>query len=210
MPDIEEMYARYYKRLLDIILACMMAIALLPILLIIYCVLYISQDEKPFFLQPRPGKFGKVFRIIKFRTMVGGSTSSYSSLGNATRLTKIGKFLRHYSLDELPQLINVLKGEMSFVGPRPLLLEYLHNYTSEQMQRHNVLPGITGWAQLHRRDNITWEKKLRMDVWYVQNLSFKLDMKILFYTMFRFSSLQGAETRDTDLMPKFSENKSNS
>ncbi|MEX0995990.1 MAG: sugar transferase [Flavobacteriaceae bacterium] len=177
------MYKTVFKRVLDFILALIGLLVLSPVFLIVSIALLFANNGKPFFIQTRPGKHGRLFNIIKFKTMTDEKDAEGRLLPDSERLTAVGKFVRKTSLDELPQLINVLKGDMSFVGPRPLLPEYLPLYNKEQKKRHDVKPGITGWAQVNGRNAISWEQKFVLDVWYVQNQSFVLDLKILFLTM---------------------------
>ncbi len=155
---------------------------LLPIFLVVMIGLFLANDGKPFFFQLRPGKNGKIFKIIKFKTMNDKKDSNGTLLSDAERLTAIGSFVRKTSLDEIPQLINVLKGDMSLIGPRPLLVQYLPLYNEHQARRHEVRPGITGWAQVNGRNAISWNQKFDYDVWYVENISFILDFKIFFLT----------------------------
>lgn len=171
------------KIIFDKIFALILMIVLSPIYLIIICILRLKVGKPILFKQSRPGYKEKIFDIYKFRTMTNQVDEKGNLLNDEQRLTKVGKFLRSTSLDELPQLFNVLKGDMSFVGPRPLLVEYLKLYTVKQKKRHNVKPGITGWAQVNGRNVIDWEKKFEYDVWYVEHQSFLLDMKILWMTM---------------------------
>jgi undecaprenyl phosphate N,N'-diacetylbacillosamine 1-phosphate transferase len=145
--------------------------------------LYIANRGEPFFFQPRPGKNGKIFKVIKFKTMNDGKDANGNLLPDNERLTPIGSFVRKTSLDEIPQLLNVIKGEMSLIGPRPLLIQYLPLYNAHQARRHEVRPGITGWAQVNGRNSISWQQKFDYDVWYVDNVSFTLDLKILFLTL---------------------------
>ncbi|MCH4823817.1 sugar transferase [Gramella lutea] len=177
------MYKDIVKPLLDFFISLIGFIIISPVFIIVLILLAFANDGKPFFVQRRPGKSGRIFKIIKFRTMTDGRDENGHLLPDAQRLTVIGKFVRKTSLDEIPQLINVIKGDMSFVGPRPLLPEYLPIYSEEQMIRHNVRPGITGWAQVNGRNAISWKKKFELDVWYVENISFWLDLKILFKTV---------------------------
>ena len=177
------MYSRYFKPLIDIVLSLIGLIILSPVLLVISVLLAYVNDWKPFFFQSRPGKDGKIFRIVKFKTMNDRRDIDGNLLSDAERLTPIGRFVRKASLDEIPQLINVLKGDMSLVGPRPLLVEYLPLYSQEQARRHEVRPGITGWAQVNGRNAISWQQKFEYDVWYVDHVSFLLDLKILFLTI---------------------------
>ena len=174
----------FIKRFLDFTFSLCVLVVLLPFLLIIALFLFFANKEAGvFFKQNRPGKDAQIFKVIKFKTMNDDRDADGRLLPDNVRLTKIGKIVRSLSLDEIPQLINVFKGEMSLVGPRPLLEEYLPLYSTEQVRRHDVRPGITGWAQINGRNNISWKKKIEMDVWYVDNCSFILDMKILFLTI---------------------------
>ena len=156
-----------------------------------------------FFRQIRPGYKGEPFLLYKFRTMNDAKDSQGNALADELRLTRVGKWIRKYSLDEFPQLINVLKGELSFVGPRPLLMEYLPRYTAEQARRHDVKPGITGWAQVNGRNALTWEEKFALDVWYVDNFSFWLDMKILWITFLKVLKAEGISQEGSATMPEF-------
>ena len=178
------MYRNCIKRILDFCIALCALSVLWPILLVITIFLHFAnKGAGAFFTQERPGKNAKIFRVIKYKTMTDERDADGKLLPDAQRLTKIGKIVRSLSIDELPQLFNVLKGDMSFVGPRPLLVKYLPLYSKEQMRRHDVRPGITGWAQVNGRNAITHTKKFEYDVWYVDNLSFLLDIKILFLTI---------------------------
>jgi len=178
------MYSNCIKRILDFFIALFALSFLWPILLVITIFLHFAnKGAGAFFTQERPGKNAKIFRVIKYKTMTDERDSDGKLLPDAQRLTRIGKIVRSLSIDELPQLINVLKGDMSFVGPRPLLVKYLPLYSKEQMRRHDVRPGITGWAQVNGRNAITHTKKFEYDVWYVDNISFLLDLKILFLTI---------------------------
>jgi lipopolysaccharide/colanic/teichoic acid biosynthesis glycosyltransferase len=179
------MYKKYIKSILDFSIAFVGFLILLPVVLTITLVLAIINNGKPFFFQTRPGKNEKLFNIVKFKTMNDKKDENGQLLPDENRITFLGKMLRKTSLDELPQLINVLKGDMSLIGPRPLLVEYLSLYSNEQRKRQNVKPGITGWAQINGRNLITWKKKLEYDVWYVNNISFALDLKILYRTIFK-------------------------
>ncbi len=177
------MYKAFFKRLLDFIIALIAIIVLLPIFLIITACLYFANEGKPFFFQERPGWKEKVFNIIKFKTMNDKKDSNGDLLPDKDRLTKIGSFVRKTSLDELPQLMNVLKGDMSLIGPRPLRTYYLPLYNEGQKKRHDVRPGITGWAQVNGRNAISWTKKFELDVYYADNISFLLDLRIIFLTI---------------------------
>lgn len=178
------MYKKYLKRLLDFIISLSVLLCIWPILLILTIWLHFAnKGAGAFFTQERPGKDGKIFRVIKFKTMTDERDKDGNLLPDEYRLTKVGKLVRSTSLDELPQLINVLKGDMALIGPRPLLPEYLPLYSAEQARRHEVRPGITGWAQVNGRNAISWKKKFELDVWYVDHCSFLLDMKIVFMTV---------------------------
>ena len=173
------------KRLFDIILSLILIILFLPIYMVLFALIPIKMGYPIFFRQLRPGYKEKIFSIYKFRTMTNDRDKNGDLLPDKDRLLGLGKFIRSTSLDELPQLLNVLKGDMSFVGPRPLLVEYLSLYTEEQKKRHDVKPGITGWAQVNGRNTISWEQKFKYDVWYVDNQSFILDIKILWMTFLK-------------------------
>ena len=178
------MYKNCIKRILDFCIALCALSILWPILLVITMFLHFAnKGASAFFTQERPGKDAKIFKVVKYKTMTDERDADGKLLPDAQRLTKIGKIVRSLSIDELPQLFNVLKGDMSFVGPRPLLVKYLPLYSKEQMRRHDVRPGITGWAQVNGRNAITHTKKFEYDVWYVDNISFLLDIKILFLTI---------------------------
>jgi lipopolysaccharide/colanic/teichoic acid biosynthesis glycosyltransferase len=184
------------KRFLDLIIAFTALILLSPIVIVVFISLLITNGGKAFFTQERPGKNEKIFDIIKFKTMNDKKDAQGEFLPFNKRVTKIGILIRKYSLDEIPQLINVLIGDMSIIGPRPLLPEYLPLYNAEQKKRHNVKPGITGWAQVKGRNSISWNQKFTYDVWYVENLSFFLDFKILLLTVKRIIFPQGINTSD--------------
>lgn len=178
------MYKNFFKRLFDFTIALIALIALSPIILVVTIWLHFAnKGAGAFFTQERPGKDAKIFRVIKFKTMTDERDAEGKPLPDAQRLTKVGRIVRSTSLDELPQLFNVLKGDMALIGPRPLLVKYLPLYTSTQMRRHEVRPGITGWAQVNGRNTITHTKKFEYDVWYVDHLSLTLDLKIIFMTI---------------------------
>ena len=177
------MYNYCLKRTIDLIFSLIVLILLSPILFFVTLILFITNHGTPFFVQSRPGLKGQVFRIIKFKTMNEHRDSNGNLLPDDQRLTTIGKFVRKTSLDEFPQLINVLKGDMSLIGPRPLLVQYLPLYSLRQARRHEVRPGISGWAQVNGRNTISWAKKFELDVWYVDHLSFSLDLKIIFLSI---------------------------
>lgn len=196
-------YKRYIKRIIDFSLSLTGFICLLPIFLVITIFLFFANQGKPFFVQKRPGKKGEIFKIVKFKTMNDKKDKQGKLLPDADRLTKIGAFVRKTSLDEIPQLINVIKGDMSLIGPRPLLVHYLHLYSDFQNRRHEVKPGITGWAQVNGRNAISWDKKFELDVWYVDNISFKLDMKILFMTVKKVIISEGINAADAATIEPF-------
>lgn len=178
------MYKHFFKRLIDFILVLCVLLVIWPILLIITVWLHFAnKGAGAFFTQDRPGKNGKIFKVIKYKTMTDERDAEGNLLPDAERLTKVGRFVRSTSIDELPQLINVLKGDMALIGPRPLLPQYLPLYSPEQARRHEVRPGITGWAQINGRNAISWTKKFEYDVWYVDHCSFWLDLKIVFLTI---------------------------
>lgn len=177
------MYKALFKRVIDFFAALIGLLLLSPIIILVIIFLAFANDGKPFFFQKRPGKNEKIFSIIKFKTMNDRKDSDGNLLSDAERLTKVGSFVRKTSLDEIPQLINVLIGDMSLIGPRPLLIQYLPLYNDIQKRRHEVRPGITGWAQVNGRNSISWEKKFELDVWYVKNISLILDLKIFFLTL---------------------------
>jgi sugar transferase EpsL len=191
------------KRLVDLFFAVIMLIFLCIPMLVIAIVILVSMGNPVLFKQVRPGFKGKPFRIMKFRTMNSNRDQGGIILPDQERLTKTGKFLRKFSLDELPQLFNVLKGDLSFVGPRPLLMEYLPRYTREQARRHDVKPGITGWAQVNGRNAITWEEKFNLDIWYVDNGNFMLDIKILWMTFLKALKREGISAEGYATMPEF-------
>lgn len=179
------------KRLFDLVISLSLLFVFLPIILIVTILVRFKLGSPILFKQQRPGLYGKPFYVYKFRTMLDARDNSGQLLPDHMRLTSFGKFLRKYSVDELPQLFNVVKGDISLVGPRPLLMEYLTLYTEEQAKRHNVRPGVTGWAQVNGRNAITWEEKFQLDVWYVENQSFLLDMKILVQTVIKVFKSEG-------------------
>lgn len=177
------MYKNFLKRVFDFIIVLCVLLVIWPFLLIVTILLFIfNEGAGAFFLQDRPGYKGKPFKIIKFKTMNEKKGSDGKLLPDVQRITKFGSFVRNMSIDELPQLINVLKGDMAIIGPRPLLMQYLPLYSKEQARRHDVRPGITGWAQCHGRNNLSWTKKFELDVWYVDHVSFKTDVEIVWTT----------------------------
>lgn len=193
----------FFKNILDTLLAFIGLVLLLPIFISVLFLLLISNQGKPFFFQKRPGKSNKIFILIKFKTMNDLKDKNGQLLPDAERLTPVGSFVRKTSLDEIPQLLNVLKGDMSLVGPRPLLVEYLPLYNAEQKRRHEVKPGITGWAQVNGRNAISWEEKFALDVWYVDHKSFWLDVKILFLTIWKVFKREGIKSATAATMEKF-------
>lgn len=201
------MYAKYIKRILDLILSLMALILLMPLMLIIGILVAINLGNPIIFKQKRPGKDEKIFTLYKFRTMTDEKDEKGKLLPDSQRLTKFGKFLRSTSLDELPELINILKGDMSIVGPRPLLVEYLKLYNEEQKHRHDVRPGLTGLAQTSGRNAITWEEKFEKDIEYVHNISFIGDVKIIIKTAIKVFKREGISGTDSDTMQKFEGNK---
>lgn len=199
-------YHFFFKRVIDFIFAFMALILLSPLIFIIFFILFINNKGKVFFFQKRPGKNEKIFEVIKFKTMTDKKDKQGNLLSDAQRLTKMGTFIRKTSLDEIPQLLNVLKGDMSLIGPRPLLPEYLSLYDITQKKRHNVKPGITGWAQVNGRNAISWAKKFEYDIWYIENLSFILDMKILFQTVIKVVKSEDINTENQATTKKFEGN----
>lgn len=191
------------KRIFDILISLALLFFLWPVLLIICILVKISVKSSVFFLQERIGKGNKIFKIIKFRTMKDIKDKYGNELPDFERITKLGIFLRATSLDELPELINVIKGEMSLVGPRPLLIQYLSVYNEQQIRRHEVLPGVTGWAQVNGRNSLTWNEKFNLDVWYVDNRSFLLDLKILFLTVYKVLKREGVNQGEGITMEYF-------
>lgn len=197
------MYKAFGKRFFDFFFAMFGFILLLPFFWVVIIFLTISNRGSALFLQTRPGKNKKLFTVIKFKTMNDCKDTDGKLLPDAERLTWIGKFVRKSSLDEIPQLLNVIKGEMSLVGPRPLLVEYLPLYSERQARRHEVKPGITGWAQVNGRNAISWQQKFEFDVWYVDNISFKTDLKILWMTINKVFKSEGINSSNSATMEKF-------
>jgi undecaprenyl phosphate N,N'-diacetylbacillosamine 1-phosphate transferase len=196
-------YRKLLKPFLDFVIALTGFIILLPVFLIITVLLIIANNGNSFFFQSRPGLQGKIFKVIKFKTMNDRKDEKGVLLPDEKRLTGIGAFIRKSSLDEIPQLLNVIKGDMSLVGPRPLLVDYLPLYNAEQKRRHEVKPGITGWAQVNGRNAISWEQKFKYDVWYADHLSFLLDAKIIFLTIKKVFKLEGINSATAATMDKF-------
>lgn len=191
------------KRLLDITISLIALIFLLPLMSLICLLVIINLGSPAFFLQERVGKDNKIFKMIKFRTMKNSTDKNGNLLSDNERVTKFGSFLRSFSLDELPELINILKGDMSLVGPRALLVQYLGLYNDEQIRRHEVLPGLTGWAQINGRNSITWSEKFKLDVWYVDNWSLWLDIKIFFLTFWKVLKREGINQSESVTMEYF-------
>ena len=201
------MYKYLFKRFFDFIVVFLILIIIWPILIFISLWLHFAnKGAGAFFLQERPGKHGIIFKVIKFKTMTDERDIEGNLLPDEQRLTKVGKFVRSTSIDELPQLINVLKGNMSFIGPRPLLPQYLPLYSKEQARRHEVRPGITGWAQVNGRNTISWAKKFELDVWYVDHCSFLLDLKIIFLTIQKVFVREGISSDTSVTMEPFTGN----
>lgn len=197
------LYSAIIKRFFDFLAAFVGLLLVSPLLVILIIILSISNKGKPFFYQIRTGKQGKLFTIIKFKTMTDRTDSNGKLLPSLERVTKIGDICRKYSLDEIPQLINILKGDMSLIGPRPLLPDYLKHYNEEQNKRHNVLPGITGWAQVNGRNTISWEKKFEYDIYYIKNQSFSLDISIIFKTIDKVINRKDINNSESEDMPTF-------
>ncbi len=200
------MYKRFFKPLIDRVLALLLIILFSPVIAIVALLIYIKMGRPVIFTQPRPGKDEKIFNIYKFRTMTDERDSNGELLPDEKRLKGVGKIIRSLSLDELPQLFNVLKGEMSFVGPRPLLIDYLPLYNKEQRKRHQVTPGITGWAQVNGRNAISWQEKFKYDIEYVQKQSFLFDIKILLLTIKKVIKKEGISQQGNATMEKFNGN----
>ena len=201
------MYKHFFKRLIDFIIVFCVLVVIWPILLVVTLWLHFANNRTgAFFMQERPGKGGKVFKVIKFKTMTDERDADGNLLPDADRLTNVGRFVRSTSIDELPQLINVLKGDMALIGPRPLLVQYLPLYSKEQARRHDVRPGITGWAQVNGRNAISWMKKFELDVWYVDHCSFLLDVKIIFLTIKKVFVREGISQEGQATMEFFTGN----
>jgi len=198
-----KLYSNFFKRLIDFVIAVTAFVVLSPVFVIAVIFLLIANNGKPFFLQARPGKHGRIFKVIKFKTMNDKRDANGALLPDADRLTAVGSFIRKTSMDEMPQLLNVIKGDMSLVGPRPLLIEYLPLYNETQQKRHDVRPGITGWAQVNGRNAISWAQKFDYDVWYVSNITFWLDIKIMFMTVEKIFKREGISSATSLTMEKF-------
>ncbi|TDE04772.1 sugar transferase [Flavobacterium sandaracinum] len=197
------MYKSFLKLVIDFLVSFVALVLLCPLLLVLTLFLTLANQGKPFFFQLRPGKNGKIFKIVKFKTMNDKKDALGNLLPDAERLTKIGAFVRKTSLDEIPQLINVIKGDMSLIGPRPLLVQYLHLYSDFQRRRHEVKPGITGWAQVNGRNAISWDKKFELDVWYVDHISLLLDFKIIMFTIKKVIYREGISQEGQKTMEAF-------
>ena len=200
------MYRHFFKRFLDFTFSLIGLVVISPILILVWVLLMVANGGAgAVFIQTRPGKGGKLFKVIKFKTMNDRRDGEGNLLPDSERITSVGRIVRSLSIDELPQLINVLKGDMSLVGPRPLLIEYLPLYSAKQARRHEVRPGITGWAQVNGRNAISWEQKFAFDVWYVDNISFKLDLKIVLLTIRKVFVQEGISAEGHATMPTFIE-----
>ena len=200
------LYRNYVKRFLDLVISTIAFLILSPVFLIITLLLFIANKGRPFFLQSRPGLNGSIFKVIKFKTMNDKKDRDGNLLSDAERMTTIGRFVRNSSLDEIPQLLNVIKGDMSLIGPRPLLVDYLPLYNEQQSRRHEVRPGITGWAQVNGRNAISWSRKFEYDIWYIDHLSFALDVKILWMTILKVVRSEGISSSATVTMERFTGN----
>ena len=197
------MYASFFKRFLDFFLSLLAIVCLSPLLLLLTVLGYFKMKGNPFFTQERPGLHEKIFKLVKFRTMTNETDKDGNLLPDEQRLNDYGKFLRSTSLDELPELYNILKGDMSIIGPRPLLVRYLPRYNEEQRHRHDVRPGLTGYAQAHGRNAVTWEDKFKMDVWYTRNVSFKTDWDIFWDTVRIVLKREGISSESAATMEEF-------
>ena len=198
------MYRRFFKRILDFCIALVVLLVISPVLLVVTVWLHFAnRGAGAFFLQERPGLHGKIFKIIKFKTMTDERDAEGNLLPDAERLTPVGRFVRSTSIDELPQLINVLKGDMSLIGPRPLLVKYLPLYSPEQMRRHDVRPGISGWAQCHGRNAISWTEKFKLDVWYVDHCTFMTDVRVVLTTIGKVLKRDGIAQEGNATMEAF-------
>ncbi len=201
--SLKYIYRSYIKRCIDIVLSFVGLVLISPVLLVFTALIFIYNSGSPFFLHERPGRNGRIFRLIKFKSMSDRRDVKGMLLPDVQRLTPIGRFMRSFSFDEFPQLINVLKGDMSLIGPRPLLVRYLPLYNARQLRRHEVRPGMTGWAQINGRNALSWQEKFEYDVWYVDNVSFLLDVKILWMTMLKVLQRDGINASDDVVMKPF-------
>ena len=200
----KNMYKNYFKRILDFVAVSCVLLIIWPILLLVAVWLHFAnKGAGAFFFQERPGRYGKIFKVIKFKTMTDERNKDGKLLPDSERLTKVGRFVRSTSIDELPQLFNVLKGDMSLVGPRPLLVQYLPLYSQEQARRHEVRPGITGWAQCHGRNAISWTEKFKLDVWYVDHCTFITDLKVILLTIKKVIIREGISSNSCETMEPF-------
>ena len=197
------MYKTFIKRILDFVVSFSLLLFISPIIFVVYIILFIQNKGNALFFQDRPGMLGKKIRIVKFKSMTDAKDHYGNLLPDNERITKFGTFIRKTSLDELPQLINVLKGDMSLIGPRPLLFKYMPLYSEEQKRRHTVKPGITGWAQINGRNSISWTKKFEFDIYYVDNLSFLFDLKILWLTLIKVLKREGVNQSNERPMQPF-------
>lgn len=198
------MYRYFFKRLIDTLISALaLVIVLIPLIILALLLLSFNKGAGAFFTQVRVGRNAKLFKIVKFKTMTDERDSAGKLLPDEKRLTPIGRFVRSTSLDELPQLLNVLKGDMSLIGPRPLLEKYIPLYSKDQFKRHNVRPGITGWAQVNGRNNISWTKKFELDIWYVENQSFLLDIKIFWMTLMKVINRKDITSEDPSTFQPF-------
>lgn len=201
------MYKHFFKRFIDIVVSLSVLIVVSPLLAVVTIWLYLCNDGAgAFFSQPRPGRGGKIFRVLKFKTMTDKCEATGALLPDEERLTTVGRFVRSTSIDELPQLVNVLLGDMSLIGPRPLLVQYLPLYNAQQARRHEVRPGITGWAQCHGRNAISWQEKFRLDVWYVDHISFCTDVKVVLMTLGEVIRRDGISSATSATMEPFNGN----
>lgn len=201
-----QLYRNYFKRFFDLTISMVAFCLVLPLFIVVTASLFIANQGRPFFVQQRPGKNGRIFRLVKFKTMNDRKDAAGNLLPDAERLTAMGNFIRKTSLDEIPQLINVIKGEMSLIGPRPLLVEYLPLYNDRQKRRHDVRPGITGWAQVNGRNAIGWKEKFELDEWYVDHVDLRLDCKIVFFTIKKVLQREGVSQEGHVTMTKFEGN----
>lgn len=204
---MKKFYLKLLKPFNDFIFSFVLLLVFAPVITILVILLIPSTNGKPLFTQQRPGKNGEIFKLLKFRTMRDLYDQNGNQLQDKYRITKVGRFIRSASLDELPQLINVIKGDMSLVGPRPLLVKYLPLYNSYQARRHEVRPGITGWTQVNGRNSLSWNEKFELDIWYIDNISFLLDIKILWLTFSKVIKREDINAADTTTMKPFTGNK---